>query len=858
MSRLSNDVAKIVISMVDPDKLLCLFVELNLDWNMYFSYDIIPYCTDKLAKIFSKQMGYTIKKITNVFPRISIVGEQIGYLFYETDWYIFCDKLTSLVIYDCNLFSDLMLFANIKQLEKLCVNECDNLENVNGLSMHKHLRFVELRRCNGLTNLGDLYKCENLRSLSYFSFAIIDMHKLSQCVKIYKLKFDVRLIALGTLSLMKKLKCLTLSGNMKNLFELGQCERLKRLKIINYKTIDVRELKTCKKLRYFEWAVPMSSWGNFARILSKDLNECVSLRNLVLRGLLIVELNGLDDSMQRLRNLELINCEKVSCYDVVKCKGLEIVSNGVRIMHRRGKRLEYIFDTNCLELRLNGYRDLIDVEMVGMCERLELIDLSGCVELSNINILGKCCALRNINLSNCCKVRNIEALGKCCELREINLSGCLDLKDISALSKCKELCVINLSGSGVMDVGILGKCVKLEDVDLGECKKLVNIVGLEKCERLGRVNIKGCSLKGIGVVISGGGDKDCSVIGTVEVCDKVVGFVLIEKKILWYHEFEDVRSMMDCGLDNVYGVGEHLRKLDLKMCVNLESFGGLGVCVNLESVDASGCMNLIDLRGLPERVRRVEIRRCRNLKDLRGMEVCVDLESIDMSGCVRLENVGSLWWCRKLSNVVMAGCKSVKNVKLFDCKRLVINGCGVEGIEGAGGLEYLEAKNCMFLRTYEIYDCLRHIDLGGCYNLENLVSVFGKYSALEYVDLYGCTVKNIEDFGKCSKLRYLNLNDCRSVDNVDFLVTLHELEELQLSGCRMSSVPALVCSSLKYLNLSRCLNLESAPDLSGCPGLVSVSVKECRKIVDVLSLKGVGKLNVRRSGVLMHPTDASY
>ncbi|MDO4275539.1 MAG: leucine-rich repeat protein [Eubacteriales bacterium] len=161
---------------------------------------------------------------------------------------------------------------------------------------------------------------------------------------------------------------------------------------------------------------------------------------------------------------------------------------------------------------------------------------------------------------------------------------------------------------------------------------------------------------------------------------------------------------------------------------------------------------------------------------------CINLESVDFSGCTDLETI---------DDQVFRGCGKLKSIDLSACKKL--NRIGKIVFWECSELESVNLSGCSRLQIIDnnaFYKCtqLNSINFSGCSGLETIKNlVFWYCSSLTSIDLSDCT--NLEAIGnqtfrECSELASIDLSDCSKLDSIDdqAFAQCIKLKELRLGG----------------------------------------------------------------------------
>ncbi|CAK8541970.1 unnamed protein product [Lathyrus sativus] len=242
----------------------------------------------------------------------------------------------------------------------------------------------------------------------------------------------------------------------------------------------------------------------------------------------------------------------------------------------------------------------------------------------------------------------------------------------------------------------------------------------------------------------------------------------------------------------------------------------------------------IGIQRLPY-LKRMDLSNSKNLKVTPCFEVIPNLERLDLTGCINLLNVHpSIGLLTKLVFLSLQNCsslvsldfgnasrlKSLRVMRLSDCTKLEIT----PEFNGLVSLQYLEMDRCaslsMFHKSVKDLANLKFLSLRNCPNLVEIPDTFYKMTSLITLDLYGCfkftkfPLRGIY-ISTTQSLISIDLSFCGITTIPDAIGGLRCLERLNLQGNKFTKLPPFLKSlgSLSYLNLSHCHKLESMPEL---------------------------------------------
>lgn len=247
------------------------------------------------------------------------------------------------------------------------------------------------------------------------------------------------------------------------------------------------------------------------------LMRCGKIRELRLRDCLGFDVIRSLMCLTRLVKLVLINFDCVDLDALGKCKRLRSlrIESGKNLVSIEGLR-------GCVELKIVKIRmctKLCVIDALGELKKLRKLRLSN-VGISDVDVLGKCDRLSEVCISGAWMLGNVNGLGKCKELRHLylgeidvnvfRLEGCrklevLELIRVSGcgnLGGCESLVEFKMNECEVESLDILADCVRLKRIFVEECEDLWCIKDLRSCLNLEHVEIMNChSLSDLDVLI---------------------------------------------------------------------------------------------------------------------------------------------------------------------------------------------------------------------------------------------------------------------------------------------------------------------------------------------------------------------
>ncbi|CAN1805511.1 Disease resistance protein L6 [Linum perenne] len=304
-----------------------------------------------------------------------------------------------------------------------------------------------------------------------------------------------------------------------------------------------------------------------------------------------------------------------------------------------------------------------------------ILELPGCAvtdDWGGWNRVKVAHKLKIINLRCCLCLNRIPNLSQCASLESIDLTDCLRLKGELNISNFRNLKVIRLQETDITlaapRVPNLLELKDLEELCFENCDGAPEIPGdIWKLPKLKTLKTVECSCKG-SLLSNQDGNLPSSL--TCLIVDWSQGLTRLP------------------NLANLSNLTE-LRLIHLKA----SEIHGLGLD-NLETLDVSGCIQLVDVTGLAKLIslQKLNMSNCWSIEELPDISGMKSLNILDLSECIKLIKVIGLEKLESLEQLHMAGCKSVKELPdMSDLKNLwLINFKGCTKLKKVKGLEKLE------------------------------------------------------------------------------------------------------------------------------------------------------------------------
>ncbi len=369
-------------------------------------------------------------------------------------------------------------------------------------------------------------------------------------------------------------------------------------------------------------------------------------------------------------------------------------------------------------------------------------------------------------------------------LQEIKLLGCTLAGGIFSLQQCKSLTSLNIKCCPeVKDISGLNS--GLQSVSMGAGYVTAFPLGIEKYGNLTKL--------------------DLSFTGTITKLPPDLPTTLEFLNVCYCPDFKHLEE----GLRRC----ENLKVFYAQCCPNLEDLGPLAknklrkvrigstnvsdispVCgPDLVELDANFCHGLVDIQQ--------DVNKCSALKylNLKGCDHIVDLSALDLptlkylncKKCSRLEKLPPR--AQSLDTFKLSGCRP--EMEFPEAKLLeTLWASRLPGLTKTNGLQYSAKLTALTLKNCCALKCIS--DLQYC-------------AQLQFADLSGCPVSEIDPLASCTKLVVLNLNRCR-VQKLSPLQSCTDLRAISLQhNAELTEAELSTCGSLKIVDLRGCCSLGS-------------------------------------------------
>ncbi|CAN1245452.1 Disease resistance protein L6 [Linum grandiflorum] len=354
-----------------------------------------------------------------------------------------------------------------------------------------------------------------------------------------------------------------------------------------------------------------------------------------------------------------------------------------------------------------------------------LANLSNLMELrlfqfsaSEIRGLGKLRVLETLEISESMSLDHLHGLDDLVHLKELTLKSCgLDcLPSLSNLIRLHKLVIVRCPLlSEIPGLGELKR--SLLHLEVSCCESLAHIDGLESLEGLESLTLE-------------------SATQPPRLGDKDDDFPDLSR-------LQNLKQLCITGLERL----QSLRSLEMKACKSLRRLPNLLGLDNLETLDVSGCIQLVDVTGLDrlKSLQKLNMPNCCAIDELPDISGMKNLEVLDVSECIKLVRVTGLVKLESLEELYMVDCKSINELpdmsNLRNLMKLNLKGCkklkNVKGLEKLHLLWFVRMGNRLHLKY--------PLKTVAWASREVAVSLFGRAFMKEHEELTSWYHKQIKD-----------------------------------------------------------------------------------------------------------------
>ncbi|CAN1264434.1 Disease resistance protein L6 [Linum perenne] len=564
--------------------------------------------------------------------------------------------------------SRVLNLSELKDLEELCFDYCDELQYLGGLWKLSKLRKLQLKylsSCNSLLVEGDDPSSLNFLEISDLE-SLPNFANLNNLTELTLSRFQMPEIqGLGDLIMLQTLKI----PYALNLINLDGLESLSHLKTLN--------LEDCLVLE----KLPISL-VNLTKLQELSIKRCRQLAEVM--GLERLEAN-------------IVRLDTSECNQLKEVRGIESL-----------ELLEYLFMTNCTSIKklpdLYVLTNLEELPDLSGLRNVVMLDISVCNQLKELTGIRNLELLDHLNMRNCTSIKKLPDLSGCKKLRWLDIRGCAQLAEVSGIERLELLNELNISGcSSVEELPNLPGSRNIFSLDISECNQLKEFTGVKNLEQLKDLKMRNCTL--ITKL------PDLSVLANLKTLD-ISGCV----------QLAEVSGIERLG---------SLKRLNMSDCSSVEELPDLSCLLNIVSLDISKCNQLKEVMGIKslELLEDLVMTNCTSIKKLPDLSGCKKLWCLNISGCVQLAEVSGIERLESLKYLNMSGCSSVEELPdlsgLGKIESLDISECNqlkeVTGIESLELLEYLVMTNCTSIEKLPDLSCCKKLwflDIKGCVQLD--------------------------------------------------------------------------------------------------------------------------------------------
>ncbi|CAN1270345.1 Disease resistance protein L6 [Linum perenne] len=282
-----------------------------------------------------------------------------------------------------------------------------------------------------------------------------------------------------------------------------------------------------------------------------------------------------------------------------------------------------------------------------------ILEIQGCVltdDWGGWNRVKVAHKLKVINVRGCRGLNRIPDFSQCTRLESIDLTGCLGLKGELNISNFRNLKVVRLQETDITlsapRVPNLLELKDLEELWFENCNDPPEIPGdIWKLQKLKTLKTVKCSCEG-SLLSNQDGTLPSSL--TCLIVDWSRGLTRLPN-------LANLSNLMELR-DEAPEIPGDIWQLQK----------------NLETLDVSGCIRLVDVTGLEklESLQKLNMSNCWSIEELPDISGMKSLDDLNVSECIKLKKVIGLEKLESLTVLSMAGCKSIK--KLPDMSQLKV------------------------------------------------------------------------------------------------------------------------------------------------------------------------------------------
>ncbi|CAN1751413.1 Disease resistance protein L6 [Linum perenne] len=355
-------------------------------------------------------------------------------------------------------FSRVLNLSELKDLEELSLDYCDELQYLGGLWKLSKLRKLVLKylsSCNSLLVEGELPSSLNSLEISRLK-SLPNFANLNNLTKLTLKEFQMPVIqGLGNLIMLQTLWI----DSAQNLINLDGLESLSHLKTL--------WLKDCCVLE----KLPVSL-ANLTKLQRLTIKKCTQLAEVM--------------SVERLET-------NIVSLDISKCNQLKEV-RGIESL----ELLEQLVMSNCSWIKklpdLSGCKKLCRLPDLSGLGNIESLYISECNQLKEVTRIERLETLRSLNMTDCTSITKFPDLSALANLRELDISGCTGLTGVMVIPRLELLTELNMSGcSSVEELPDFSGLRNMVRLNISVCNKLKEVTGIEGLEVLEFIGMAGCT-----------------------------------------------------------------------------------------------------------------------------------------------------------------------------------------------------------------------------------------------------------------------------------------------------------------------------------------------------------------------------
>ncbi|XP_057813971.2 uncharacterized protein LOC131027886 [Cryptomeria japonica] len=762
--------------------------------------------------------------------------------------------LNSFHLAACSELKSVSEISILKNLVKLIISECWQLELQLHLDSMNSLQTIKMDRCGKLKSFL-LNKCQNLKTVS----GNFDVARLSicDCPELEELEcstplvypdeypyFD-RLNCWESISIVscRKLQKITIPWTLIGL-TVRQCREWQILAgICCHSKLEFLNIFECPKLVELPSLMELSCL-NWITIDSCEQLEKITMPRALI-GLTVRRCRELQtvaaiDYSTKLQYLEIIECPNVEDLPgfarlsflkniaIDSCEKLQTITGIEELQESEAMQLLYLKNTaiqNCIPMLKVTYIEEIRILRCGNLQNITLpmtlkrLELNACGELKNISAISALTGLVELKISKCPQLDEL-GLADLSWLEKLAIANLKSVSGISNLTKLVELEICEcleadlcLSGLRCLERIEIVECGKMHTItlptsliklSLEACRKLETMTSISSLTKLVELNIINCPDIQPLLDLS---DLNCLKMTVIAECWNMHDITLPTTL--------NQLTLQRCrGLQTVAGLSNHakLTEIDISDCEKLEDLTSLAGLCCLERINIDSCERIHNIT-LPPTIIQLTVQRCRELQMIAGIGDVTEFTELYISECPKLEELPVICGPSCLERIIIDGCQKLNRLQVTDCRIL-------KGVRGKFDLAQLWMSDCPELEELPCFASLVRLEevrIIRCGKLQKITMPTTLTSL--YLDA-GTKLISLPEICHLRNLVQLIISHCWQLELELNLEDMSSLQSIAIAGC----------GKLKCFLLNKCQNLKR---VSGNFGVAHLSICDCPELEEL-------------------------